>query len=344
MILFFSILAAILLGAGYWLRAGFHRRLHRQLAAPREPVTCSLADHGLEGETLQLPTCRGRQLEAWWLQASAPRGHLILTHGWGANRESLLPLAPLLLKAGWNLLLIDVRNHGNSDGDTFSSMPRFSEDIDAALDWLDHHQDQALAAQRSRRDAAGGDGAVVRDGAVVERYPHPLPRGLIGHSVGAAATLLAASRRQDLEVVVSLSSFAHPEDMMRRWLKAHGMPFFPLGWYVLGFVERVIGDRFDTIAPVNTLPRIACPVLLVHGEDDTVIPLDDARRLARAGRPGQVVLRSVEGGHDLTVGLTHHGDELVAFLAKAARRRQGDMLANQKALASVTDPGRNLIA
>lgn len=279
-----GLLVAVLV-LGVTLRWRFHRRLHRELAAPREAVETALSAFGLKGETVRFPTQGKRMLEAWWLPVKMPLGQVVITHGWGANRATLLPLAPLLMAAGWSVLLIDVRNHGNSDSDTFSSMPRFAEDIDAALYWLKHHQ-------------------------------APLPTALIGHSVGAAATLLSASRRDDIVAVVSLSSFAHPDGMMRRWLSAKGLPFFPLGGYVIRYVEHVIGHRFDDIAPLITLPLIHCPVLLVHGAEDDVIPLDDAQCLSEKGRPG-VMLRVVPGGHDLTDSLAHHGDELLAFLAAA---------------------------
>ncbi|MGS2742131.1 alpha/beta hydrolase [Halomonas sp. LS-001] len=278
-------LLAAVLALGVALQRRFHRRLHRELAAPREAVGDVLSAFGLEGETVHFTTQGKRMLEAWWLPVKTPRGQVVITHGWGANRATLLPLAPLLMAAGWSVLLIDVRNHGNSDSDTFSSMPRFAEDIEAALHWLKRHQ-------------------------------APLPTALIGHSVGAAATLLSASRRDDIVAVVSLSSFAHPDGMMRRWLAAKGLPFFPLGWYVIRYVENVIGHRFDDIAPLTTLPLIRCPVLLVHGEDDEVIPLSDAQHLAEKGG-ANAVLRVVPGGHDLTDSLARHGDELMAFLNAA---------------------------
>ncbi|NDL68966.1 alpha/beta fold hydrolase [Halomonas alkaliphila] len=228
----------------------------------------------------------GLTLEGWWFTTThEQKGHAILTHGWGSNRTALLPLVPVLLAAGWNVLAFDVRNHGNSDKDTFSSMPRFAEDIDAALAWLHSTCDRRATA-------------------------------LIGHSVGAAATLLAASRRSDITAVISLSSFAHPEDMMKRWLAEKGMPFFPLGWYVLHYVERVIGYRFATIAPLHTVARIPCPILLVHGDNDCVIPPTDAHRLAN--QMDKAVLRLVPGGHDLTSSVAQHSDELVAFLQASA--------------------------
>ncbi|MFO8047346.1 MAG: hypothetical protein R6U30_15985, partial [Halomonas sp.] len=127
----------------------------------------------------------------------------------------------------------------------------------------------------------------------------------------------AASRRDDIRAVVSLSAFAHPDGMMRRWLAEKRLPFFPLGWYVLRYVEWVIGHRFDAIAPVNTLPKVRCPVLLVHGRDDRVIPPSDAERLHASRGATPAVLRLLPGDHDLSQHIEAELSELLAFLDAA---------------------------
>lgn len=273
-----------LLPAGLALLHLLHLRLRVNLAAPRVPIACSLEEHGVTGETVTIPTRRGRRLAGWWLPGQ-DRGTVVITHGWGANRELMLPLARPLQAAGWNVLLFDARNHGESDADSFSSMPRFAEDTEAALAWL-----------RARPGMADA------------------PVALLGHSVGAAAVLLAASRRDDIAAVVSLSAFAHPDGMMRRWLAGKRLPFVPLGWYVLRYVEHVIGHRFEAIAPVTTLPRVRCPVLLVHGRDDTVIPPSDAERLHASRGDTPAELRLLPGDHDLSRHIDAELPELLAFL------------------------------
>ena len=276
----------------------FHQRLHQQLSPSRIPIAeLPKLDQG-RAQTVRFPTQGNLTLEGWWIQGQQTDRVAILTHGWGANRAALLPLVPLLIKAGWSVLLFDVRNHGNSDEDTFSSMPRFAEDIDAAIAWLKAQHYQSITALTGAS----------------------LPRvALIGHSVGAAATLLAASRRDDISAVVSLSSFAHPADMMKRWLAEKGIPFFPLGWYVLGYVERVIGHQFDDIAPIQSVTTIQCPILIVHGKEDEVIPIDDVYTLI--SKTDRVLLKILEGGHDLTPSIIEHGYELVHFLENAVPNR-----------------------
>lgn len=267
--------------------------LRRSLRAPRVVEACELARHGLNGREISLPTRRGKHLFGWLLPGNPDAGapSVIVLHGWGANAEMMLPLARPLQAAGFTVLLFDARNHGRSDADSFSSLPRFAEDLDAAIDWL-----------KAQPEAHADRIAVV------------------GHSVGAAAALLAASRRDDLACVISLAAFAHPAVMMRRWLRGKHLAWFPLGWYVLHYVQHVIGHRFDTIAPVNTVARIVCPLLLVHGAEDSTIPVADAHAIHARRTHDQVRLRVFPGEHDSADELERHSTELIEFLQDAFAR------------------------
>ena len=266
---------------------GLHRAIRRGLAAPR--VVETQTPSGLPWQQVRIPTCNGRQLHAWWIPAAVETAPaLVVMHGWGGNAEMMLPLAGPLHRAGYALLLVDARCHGRSDDDSFASLPRFAEDIEAGLDWL--------------------AGLAVVD---------PARLGVIGHSVGAGAALLAASRRSALRAVVSLAAFAHPEVMMKRWLASKHVPYWPLGAYILAYVQRVIGHRFDAIAPVNTIARVACPVLLVHGLADEMVPLSDAEAILAAGLPGRVHLLPVPGSHDDYGDIDRNLPALTTFLAAA---------------------------
>jgi pimeloyl-ACP methyl ester carboxylesterase len=196
------------------------------------------------------------------------------------------PVVPPLSAAGFAVLLIDARCHGRSDDEPFTSMPRFAEDIAAGLAWL--RLQPEIASDRL---------------------------ALLGHSVGAAAALLHASPHHDVRAVVSLSAFAHPGEVMRRFMAEKRVPYPVLGWYVLRHVQRVIGVSFDDIAPLATLPHVRCPTLLVHGRGDRTVPVDDAQRLLAVS--GHAHLLLVEGHHDLREALAPHAKALVDFLRAA---------------------------
>ena len=274
------------------LRAVLHRGIRASLAAPRIAHHCAPDAFGLGFETVRIGTANRRHLHGWLIApvagTDAPHPAIIVIHGWGGNAAVMLPLARPLHQAGFATLFLDARCHGASDDDSFASLPRFTEDVERALDWL---------AARADIDA----GRIA----------------LIGHSVGAGAVLLAASRRPDVAAVVSVAAFSHPAAMMRRWLATKRIPEWPAGRYVLGYVQKTIGHRFDDIAPVSTIARVRCPVLLVHGADDDVVPLGDARLILAARAHEAVELLVLGGGHDSFADLEQRLEQLVDFLRHA---------------------------
>lgn len=286
--------ASAALVAAWGLRRLAHAAILHGLRAPRLPHTQGLVAHGIAGDAVQqvrIAGPRGKQLFGWLVSPCPASPHpvpaVLVMHGWGANASMMGSVVPPLHAAGFAVLLLDARCHGNSDGEAFTSMPRFAEDIAAGLAWL-----------RTQPGIAGDQLA------------------LLGHSVGAGAALLHASRHHDVCAVVSLSAFAHPVEVMRRLMAQKRVPFPVIGWYVLRHVQRVIGIRFDAIAPISTIAAVRCPILLVHGSHDTIVPVSDAQRLLSAAS-GHAQLLLIDGDHDLREAIDAHGQTLVDFLHSA---------------------------
>lgn len=277
-----GLIALSLLGGGV---AALNWGIRRSLAAPR--LLSQEAPDGIPFRTIRIPTKNGKRLCAWLIPAGRQSPALVLMHGWGGNSAAMLPLVGPLHAAGYTLLLVDARCHGRSDSDSFASLPRFAEDIEAALAWL-----------------AGQEAA------------DPQRLGVLGHSVGAGAALLAASRTPAIKVVVSLAAFAHPVAMMRRWLRWKRIPYWPLGRYILAYVQQVIGYRFEQIAPRRTIALVDCPVLLIHGSEDQVVPVDDAKDIHAARQSDRVELLVVQGSHDDYGDLSRPVTELLDFLKR----------------------------
>ena len=262
------------------------------------PFSVKFVDRGLT--TVLFKTQRNKTLNAlWWPQANSLDGRsAVLMHGWGGDATNLLDVADHLHANGWHVLLPDARSHGLSDTDDFSSLPRFAEDIDASIAWL----------QSTVHIRPSYKGELL----------------LVGHSLGGAGVILSASRRTDVSAVVSISAFSHPEQVMRRWLAGHLLPYWPIGWIINRYIEKVIGFRFDDIAPIARLKYVTCPVLLIHGLQDDVVPIYCAEQLLKS-QPNAQLLR-VEGTHekffdqdklqvDVQMWLQHH---LLVSKAKAS--------------------------
>ena len=296
-------------------RALVHWGIRRGLAAPRVPHHTEPGVLGLAFETLRIDTENGKSLHAWFIPgparaavadadaataaareeaeippAAAPA--VLVMHGWGGNAALMLPLARPLHEAGYATLFVDARCHGASDDDSFASLPRFAEDTERAFAWLS-----------------------AREGV------DPARIALLGHSVGAGAVLFAASRTPQVAAVVSVAAFSHPAAMMRRWLATKRIPEKPIGRYILDYVQKTIGHRFDDIAPVTTIARIRRPVLLVHGADDEVVPIDEAMQIYAMRGDTPVELMTLTGDHESFADLEHHMGRLVGFLDRSIAPR-----------------------
>jgi dipeptidyl aminopeptidase/acylaminoacyl peptidase len=277
---------------------GWRRWLHRALLAGLRPQRLAhqpAPEHRpLSGGSVvrtQVIGLRGQRLAVWLARPAstaartAPLPLVVGVHGWGANASTLWPVVQPLVDQGLAVALFDASSHGHSSAEDFCSLPRFADDLAAVLAML-----------RSQPGIAGDRVAVL------------------GHSVGAAAVLLHAARQRDVRAVVSLSAFAHPQEMMERWMREHRLPRRWLGPLVLAHVQQTIGARFDDIAPLTLLPRVACRALLVHGRQDSVVPLSDGLRL-HAAQPAAAWM-PVDGDHDLRDALAPHAPAIVDFIAE----------------------------
>jgi len=281
-LMYWILLPLLLLGllvtaAAMVLRLAFRVRRREEQGDPGEL--------GLEFSVVSVPTAGGRRLFGWWMPGDSGERCVVLMHGWGGNAESMLPLGAPLRRAGLGVLLVDARGHGRSDTDGFSSLPRFAEDVGAAIDWL-------------RR----------------EHGLDPDDIALVGHSVGGSAVLLEAFHRPGLAVVVAVAAFAHPGWVMHRQLASMHIPDLVANW-IVRYAQWRIGHRLDEIAPLATIGSITAPVLLIHGTGDSTIPISDAYAIQAAAAGREVTLLEVDSGEHrarhLIVGLE---SRLVSFV------------------------------
>lgn len=224
------------------------------------------------------------RLHAWFVPVGRLAPAVIVIHGWGGSADAMLPLAPHIHRMGFHGLFLDVRNHGLSDRDRFVSMPRFADDLDTATAWI-----------RERPDVTSV--------------------GVIGHSVGAGAAILSASRSEAFDALVSVAAPSDPERLMREQMSSLPKPLVAAA---LAGIQRIIGQGFGDFAPHNRIPLVSTPMLLVHGDDDRIVPVSSLHALS-AAQPTAEVLLVPGGGHADLRQFLDHIDQIDEFLGRQLR-------------------------
>lgn len=97
------------------------------------------ASVGLDFRDVRLNSADDVELAAWWVPERGASRAAILVHGFGGNKsdEQVLRTARIYSQAGYNVLMIDLRAHGQSEGDRRTLGYQEIRDVRGALDWLE---------------------------------------------------------------------------------------------------------------------------------------------------------------------------------------------------------------
>ena len=217
-------------------------------------------------ESVEFETPDGLRLSGWYIPPDPASGGaaLIYVHGLGNNRDHLLAEAGILHRHGYGGLLFDLRNHGASEGELTTFGIDEVKDVRGAFDYL---------AGRPEVD--------------------PDRIGILGHSMGAAISLMAAADIPTIKVVVSESAYANLQDNIDYSVEAlTGLPAFPFADLIVFFAQNEAGFKVGDVSPIDGLDRIVPrPILFIQGRLDEKVHVDNAQWLfAAAGEPKEIYL------------------------------------------------------
>jgi uncharacterized protein len=218
------------------------------------------------------------EISGWWVPADDPSAPaVVVVHGHTACKRDpdvLLP-AGMLHRAGMSVLLIDLRDHGDStdeDGRYAGGTEEYL-DVLGAWDWLQ----------------------------TVESVP-PDRIGLLGISLGAATVLIASGEEPGVVATWEDSSYADIGVAIRAELRRNGYPEFlePGG---VAMARLISGDDLYSRSPLAAVQKMTGRKLFItHGTADQRLSVEYAYELIAAAKSGGVDVHSW-----IVPGATHTG-------------------------------------
>lgn len=187
---------------------------------------------------------------------------IILSHGYSGHQDQLLPWVDFLQDAGFTIFTYDLRARGASGGDAVTLGALEQEDLLSVIDYL---------ASRADVDA--------------DRI------GALGVSLGGAVTILAAARDARIQAVVTEGAFPDAPTVIAQNFKRYiNLPAFPFAPVAVWIAEWRTGVTVSDVRPIAAIEAISPrPLLIIHGEDDTKVPLAHGEALfAAAGEPKEL--------------------------------------------------------
>jgi len=198
-------------------------------------------------------------LVGWYLPKEGSSKAVVLVHGRDANRRTAMggtfvALAEALNRAGYSVLLFDLRGHGESGGEKrYSFGVNERRDVLGAVDWL---QQQGIP---------------------------PGSIAVLGTSMGGASATGATAEEPAIGALILDSTLSDLKPLIQeKFVDESGLPL----WFVPGvlLMNRVLyGYDLAEVKPVAELSAVAPrPVLILHCTEDDMVPIEQGRALAEA--------------------------------------------------------------
>jgi fermentation-respiration switch protein FrsA (DUF1100 family) len=202
----------------------------------------------------------GAALRGWKVHPQIPNGSwVLLFHGVADNRIGTIGQSEILLGAGYGVVMMDQRAHGESGGAL------------ATYGWLERDDTRAVV-----------DALVASE--------HPAHILALGESMGAGIALQSAGADSRIEAVVAEAPFASLREASYDYAGLQEYPllgktlFAPGAWMMLYRGGELAGFPAAGVSPVQAVAARNFPVLLICDQADTTLPCRHAKKIYAAAR------------------------------------------------------------
>ena len=223
-------------------------------------------------EHIEIQRTKGT-IRGWLMKSEMADGCFILVHGWGSNRSAMLRYADSLVVKGYDVILIDVLGHGESDLVSKQvSIETFVDSIQAAIDYVETRSD------------------INRNAIYV-----------LGHSMGGLAASIVNATDSRLNGLITDSMPTSLESISKSMAGKVTLPYRPLGWLIVSWF-LVRGGVFFKARGEWRLEKIfnqqLAPAFSIHSYLDQKVRISSVDVLVNNSNFKQIIKVKTKGHHN----------------------------------------------
>ncbi len=237
-------------------------------------------------EDVEIVSDYGYNLTGKWHNADSKKC-VIIVHGFNINLVASMRYFELFRNRGVNVLMYNHRFHGTSGGDSCSMGYYEKHDLKKCIDFVFDRL---------------GEGCVV---------------GLHGESMGGATSIMTAAIDKRISFIVSDCAFADFYSEAGYQLeRSHKMPKIPF-LTIADIINRIrFKHSYKDVSPIKDLKNVDCPILFIHGDNDTMTKYTDSVSMHQAYQGKKQIFISEGARHGETIHMfkQQYFDTVYSFL------------------------------
>ncbi len=185
-----------------------------------------------------------KSIEAWMLNVPNPKGTVLICHGYGGEKASMIDKAQVFQSLGYNVMLVDFMGAGNSEGDQCTVGYYESEEVKSCVDYL---------LQKGEKNIV-----------------------LFGTSMGAVAILKAvADHSVNPQKIVIECPYGNLLKTVQARFKTMRVPSWPMANLLVFYGGLQNGFNAFSLSPEEYAKKINCPTLLMLGGKDEKVSKEE---------------------------------------------------------------------
>lgn len=207
-----------------------------------------------EEEDINIISKQGYKLNGTYIKnPKETKDTAILVHGLARTRRSMLSTARLYLDKGFNVLVYDSRNNGQSEGKdtTYGHFEKY--DLDGWVEYI------------SKKNPEGNI-------------------GIHGRSMGAATALLHSELNEQHKKVNFYISDCSYSDLKDEFIYIAEKVNLTVPPELIAFcgssVTKLKSDfKYSDVSPKKSVQNVNTPIMFIHGEKDEIVPVSMCKEL-----------------------------------------------------------------